>query len=525
MSVEIGGIGRTGLRRCARRVRAELRGERRDRRGLLPVRRRREGRRHLGWRRRRQDRRARTPTTRCSSCSPPPRARRRRARTSSRSAASSTSTRRSRSTGPSSRRRARRTSRCAGCSATRRACPRSTPSSPPTRCSRWDPIIHALEVQAPYWEPGTAHGYHAITYGYLVGEVVRRITGKSLGTFWHDEIAEPLDLEFWIGLPAGAGAPRRAARRGWAAGDGSEEATDLTALLGPDASISRALSLNGAFGDLGNGFNSPALHAAEMPAANGITNARSLARFYAALIGGVENGPSDALLSPEQIDAARTCQTEGPDRVLSFPGIELPSTIGLGFWTASAFAPYGGERAFGHSGAGGSVGLRRPRSGHRRRLRDEPDDAGARRRPALAPRSSRPATTPSALPPPSSDAVDSSDWRVAIGSSSTTPASIASTSACACGTGPRLEAVLLALRDAGEHVELVRQDRLAHAAAAVRGVDAERHRLGAERLVGLRAHARRTVALRGDDLRVEHARAQARHADGRARRGPRAASR
>ena len=65
----------------------------------------------------------------------------------------------------------------------------------------WEPIIHALEVQAPYWEPGTAHGYHAITYGYLVGEVVRRISGKSLGTFSHDEIAEPLDLEFWIGLP------------------------------------------------------------------------------------------------------------------------------------------------------------------------------------------------------------------------------------------------------------------------------------------------------------------------------------
>ena len=226
----------------------------------------------------------------------------------------------------------------------------------------WDPIIHALEVQEPYWEPGTAHGYHAITYGYLVGEVVRRVSGKSLGTFWHDEIAAPLDLEFWIGLPAEQ-EHRVAPLVAMGAGDGSEEATDLNALLGPDALISRALSLNGAFGDLGNGFNSPALHAAEMPAANGITNARSLARFYAALIGGVENGPDDALLSPEQIDAARTCQTEGPDRVLSFPGIELPSTIGLGFWTASAFAPYGGERAFGHSGAGGSVGFADPEAG------------------------------------------------------------------------------------------------------------------------------------------------------------------
>jgi CubicO group peptidase (beta-lactamase class C family) len=223
----------------------------------------------------------------------------------------------------------------------------------------WDPIIHALEVQEPYWEPGTAHGYHAITYGYLVGEVVRRITGKSLGMFWHEEIAEPLDLEFWIGLPPEQ-EHRVAQLVALGAGDGSAEAVDLTALLGPDALVARALSLNGAFGNLGEGFNSPELHAAEMPAANGITNAPSLARFYAALVGGVENGPSEALLTPEQIDAARTCQTEGPDRVLSFPGIEMPTTIGLGFWTSSAFAPYGGERAFGHSGAGGSVGFADP---------------------------------------------------------------------------------------------------------------------------------------------------------------------
>ena len=90
----------------------------------------------------------------------------------------------------------------------------------------WDPIIHALEVQEPYWEPGTAHGYHAITYGYLVGEVVRRVSGKSLGTFWHDEIAAPLDLEFWIGLPAEQ-EHRVAPLVAMGAGDGSEEATDL----------------------------------------------------------------------------------------------------------------------------------------------------------------------------------------------------------------------------------------------------------------------------------------------------------
>ena len=158
-------------------------------------------------------------------------------------------------------------------------------------------------------------------------------------------------------MGAGAGADTDGA------GEGSGDGVNLTELLGPDALITRALSLNGAFGELGHDFNSPVLHAAEMPAANGITNAPSLARFYAALIGGVENGPSEALLTPEQIDSARTCQTEGADRVLSFPGIDLPTTIGLGFWTSSAFAPYGGERAFGHSGAGGSVGFADPEAG------------------------------------------------------------------------------------------------------------------------------------------------------------------
>src|SRR5580704_398748 len=65
----------------------------------------------------------------------------------------------------------------------------------------WDPVCAALAEQAPFWEPGTAHGYHALTYGWLVGEVVRRITGRSLGTYFAEEVAGPLGLDFWIGLP------------------------------------------------------------------------------------------------------------------------------------------------------------------------------------------------------------------------------------------------------------------------------------------------------------------------------------
>lgn len=65
----------------------------------------------------------------------------------------------------------------------------------------WDTMAAALAAQAPHWEPGTAHGYHAVTFGWLVGEVVRRISGRSLGTFFRDEVAGPLGLDFWIGLP------------------------------------------------------------------------------------------------------------------------------------------------------------------------------------------------------------------------------------------------------------------------------------------------------------------------------------
>jgi len=220
----------------------------------------------------------------------------------------------------------------------------------------WEPVIHALEVQAPYWEPGTMHGYHALTYGHLVGEVVRRIDGRSLGTFFHDEIAEPLGLEFWIGLPEEYEA-RVAPMIAMDAADG----VSIEDMIGADSMMVRALFLNGALdSDLASVANHRDFHAAEIPAANGVTNARSMARMYAGLIGGVEGGPSGALLTPEQIEIARTLQTSGADQVLSFPGFDIESSIALGFWSASEFAPMGGAAAFGHYGAGGSVGFADP---------------------------------------------------------------------------------------------------------------------------------------------------------------------
>jgi CubicO group peptidase (beta-lactamase class C family) len=220
----------------------------------------------------------------------------------------------------------------------------------------WDPIAQALAEQSTFWEPGTAHGYHAITYGYLVGEVVRRVTGKTIGTYFAEEIAGPLGLEFWIGLPeehehrvspiAGALIPEGA--------EGEGTPADFASTL-----LARALNAGGAFGD--SGFpNSRAWHAAEVPAANGITNATSLSRLYAGLIGTVEGGPPEPLLTRAQVDQARTVRTSGPDQVFLSLGFPLEQHIGQGFWISSPFAPFGGEGAFGHSGAGGSYGFADP---------------------------------------------------------------------------------------------------------------------------------------------------------------------
>ena len=175
----------------------------------------------------------------------------------------------------------------------------------------WEPMVRALEVQAPVWEPGTAHGYHATTYGWLVGEVVKRISGKSLGTFFHDEIAEPLDLEFWIGLPDEQ-QHRVAPLQQWGSlgGEGGAPrdpalAKMLEQFIGPDSLLGKALGApNGVFNAADGGFNNPAVRAAEIPAANGVTNARSLARFYAGLTGPVEGGPAAPLLGADQVAKA-----------------------------------------------------------------------------------------------------------------------------------------------------------------------------------------------------------------------------
>jgi len=233
----------------------------------------------------------------------------------------------------------------------------------------WDGVVAKLARSHPLWEPGTAHGYHAVTYGFLVGEVLRRITGRTVGELLAEEIAGPLGLDMWIGLPEEQ-EHRVEPLVGGITPDIPPDSDPahrelLDQIMGPDTLLGRALSCNGglvgAHGE-GNVFNTRAVHAAEIPAANGITDARSLARFYAALVGDVEaderHPASGRLLAPATVDAAATRQTSGNDLVLFFE-----TTFGLGFMTSSPFAPYGGPRSFGHAGAGGSVGFADPENG------------------------------------------------------------------------------------------------------------------------------------------------------------------
>jgi CubicO group peptidase (beta-lactamase class C family) len=229
----------------------------------------------------------------------------------------------------------------------------------------WEPVIEALENQHPNWEPGSQHGYHATTYGWLVGEVVRRAAGRTVGAYFRDEIAGPLGLDTWIGLPEEQ--EGRVARLismlpagisiDALANPGEDPVLNLIAqFLGPDTMLGKALYAPGRALSDQDIWNTRAMRAAEVPAANGVTDARSLARLYASCIGEVDG---IRVLSPGQLETAITARTSGPNRVL----LDLDVQFGLGFMLRSSIIPLGGERSFGHFGAGGSMGWADPDAG------------------------------------------------------------------------------------------------------------------------------------------------------------------
>ncbi|MFD4247152.1 serine hydrolase domain-containing protein [Streptomyces sp. NPDC058525] len=215
----------------------------------------------------------------------------------------------------------------------------------------------AVAAQQPFWEPGTGHGYHAQTYSWLLSELVLRATGRTVGGILAEEIAEPLGLEFWIGLtetethrvgrvapvdpPSGAGTLKTRPRR-----NVSEAYAD------PQSLTRRAFAAIDPLPD----ENDPAYRAAELPASNGIGTARALARFYAATVGVVEDGariftPATTALAGKELSA-------GPDRVLV-----VNTRFGPGYMLHGPASPLLSPASFGHPGRGGSLAFADPEAG------------------------------------------------------------------------------------------------------------------------------------------------------------------
>jgi CubicO group peptidase (beta-lactamase class C family) len=215
----------------------------------------------------------------------------------------------------------------------------------------WRRMTRALATQKPWWKPGTNHGYHALTYGWLVGEVIRRVTGMSVGRYVREHVAAPLSAEFWIGLPEELDGRTAELVQGPISTEGGPNLLEIAA-ADPEGLVAKVFGNPPIFA---LSPNSREWRAAELPAANGHTTAHALARIYGALGNGGEL-EGVRLIGRDAIEAARVEQAYGQDLVLP-----LVTRIALGFMLGPANEPLGpNPRAFGHAGAGGSLGMADP---------------------------------------------------------------------------------------------------------------------------------------------------------------------
>lgn len=224
----------------------------------------------------------------------------------------------------------------------------------------WNLMTSALAEEVPWWEPGRRHGYHVNTFGFLVGEIVRRVSGDSVGACFRREVSERLGADFHFGID-----PALAARTAeYLLPDDDERLVEFLLAGDPPESHEpveqRRRVLECVYrnppGISGFGtVNTPAWRAAEMPSTNGHASARGLARIYSALAGGGAAG-GGPLLEAETIEQAIAEAASGPDVVL-----RRTSRFGLGFQLTRPESPLGtSPRSFGHFGAGGSLGFADP---------------------------------------------------------------------------------------------------------------------------------------------------------------------
>lgn len=219
----------------------------------------------------------------------------------------------------------------------------------------WDPVVEQLAAQSPRWPwTETAPGYHVRSYGWITGEIVRRVTGRTIGRFFADEVAAPLALDWWIGLPA-AEEPRVATLIPARPPEDPARRELMDAFTAPGTITGDALTGPSDLFHYDELWNTRQLHAPELPSSNGIASAHAIARMYAATVGEVDGR---RILTAETVTRACSVESDGPDRVVG-----TPMRFGLGFSLGPSLPPACGPRAFGHAGAGGSLGFADPDAG------------------------------------------------------------------------------------------------------------------------------------------------------------------
>jgi CubicO group peptidase (beta-lactamase class C family) len=214
----------------------------------------------------------------------------------------------------------------------------------------YDAVIRALEVQKALWPPGTAHGYHARTFGFLLDELVRRIAGKTLSQYWREVFAQPLDLDLWIGLPEEQNS-RVATVYAAKSGRPPEPKQFYLDLATPGTVARKTFSSPYGLQSV-SGMNTPAVRAQPIVSFGGIGSASALAKFYSMLAnGGKLDGQT--FFSEETIAWMTTTVADGMDRVF-----QIPTAFSAGFMKdprnalRRMFGP--SPNALGHPGAGGS---------------------------------------------------------------------------------------------------------------------------------------------------------------------------
>ena len=219
----------------------------------------------------------------------------------------------------------------------------------------WELTTRRLAGTEPWWEPGTQSGYHALTYGFLVGELVRRVSGVLPSEFLEREVTGPLGIDFTIGLPEKE--TGRVAELVHPPAASSSEQAAIFSQLAPVAIAALTNPLVGA-----DDANSARWRAAELPALNGHGTARAIAALYGVFARHGAYG-TRRILSPEAVERAREGQGACRDLVLG-AGFEAETEVALGLWLSGQNESYGpNPRALGHDGFGGSCGLADPEAG------------------------------------------------------------------------------------------------------------------------------------------------------------------